>query len=116
MIRRPPRSTLFPYTTLFRSRHHEIGGGRVGRPRAWPERDVVGGVGAADRREIFRQRLDELLLAERIGPGRFLLGGTARHFLDDPDPIFLRTPGLQPPLHRVPIATLGKQNLLPSGP
>src|SRR5689334_24166307 len=27
MIRRPPRSTLFPYTTLFRSGH------------AWPERD-----------------------------------------------------------------------------
>src|SRR3712207_8540389 len=26
MIRRPPRSTLFPYTTLFRSRAH--GGGR----------------------------------------------------------------------------------------
>src|SRR2546425_4970047 len=25
MIRRPPRSTLFPYTTLFRSRRHEIG-------------------------------------------------------------------------------------------
>src|SRR2546427_2861513 len=23
MIRRPPRSTLFPYTTLFRSRHRE---------------------------------------------------------------------------------------------
>src|SRR5258708_21100406 len=23
MIRRPPRSTLFPYTTLFRSVHHE---------------------------------------------------------------------------------------------
>src|SRR2546422_8470657 len=23
MIRRPPRSTLFPYTTLFRSRHGE---------------------------------------------------------------------------------------------
>src|SRR2546430_2949749 len=28
MIRRPPRSTLFPYTTLFRSRS----GRRVGRP------------------------------------------------------------------------------------
>src|SRR2546429_2431448 len=27
MIRRPPRSTLFPYTTLFRSwAHHEIAG------------------------------------------------------------------------------------------
>src|SRR3712207_9079363 len=27
MIRRPPRSTLFPYTTLFRSRHVEAGHG-----------------------------------------------------------------------------------------
>src|SRR3712207_8751461 len=25
MIRRPPRSTLFPYTTLFRSRHSRAG-------------------------------------------------------------------------------------------
>src|SRR2546422_5027774 len=25
MIRRPPRSTLFPYTTLFRSRAHSVG-------------------------------------------------------------------------------------------
>src|SRR3989454_6033245 len=25
MIRRPPRSTLFPYTTLFRSCHHNLG-------------------------------------------------------------------------------------------
>src|SRR2546426_8846220 len=24
MIRRPPRSTLFPYTTLFRSRHRAV--------------------------------------------------------------------------------------------
>src|SRR2546422_7829747 len=24
MIRRPPRSTLFPYTTLFRSRDHDL--------------------------------------------------------------------------------------------
>src|SRR2546429_7259911 len=27
MIRRPPRSTLFPYTTLFRSQAGNIGGG-----------------------------------------------------------------------------------------
>src|SRR5260221_9670134 len=27
MIRRPPRSTLFPYTTLFRSRGEDVGGG-----------------------------------------------------------------------------------------
>src|SRR3989475_6291689 len=30
MIRRPPRSTLFPYTTLFRS--HPLGRGRHGIP------------------------------------------------------------------------------------
>src|SRR3712207_8556249 len=28
MIRRPPRSTLFPYTTLFRSGHHGLQDGR----------------------------------------------------------------------------------------
>src|SRR5258708_16663830 len=27
MIRRPPRSTLFPYTTLFRSDHQDVAGG-----------------------------------------------------------------------------------------
>src|SRR2546427_8129051 len=33
MIRRPPRSTLFPYTTLFRSPRHLAGrGGRSRRP------------------------------------------------------------------------------------
>src|SRR5256886_2031718 len=31
MIRRPPRSTLFPYTTLFRSRHGALGHLRVSR-------------------------------------------------------------------------------------
>src|SRR3989337_2766949 len=33
MIRRPPRSTLFPYTTLFRSRHARPDGARQGRDR-----------------------------------------------------------------------------------
>src|SRR2546430_12292706 len=31
MIRRPPRSTLFPYTTLFRSRGAYLGGGQADR-------------------------------------------------------------------------------------
>src|SRR2546426_1428358 len=31
MIRRPPRSTLFPYTTLFRSRR-----ARLSETRSWP--------------------------------------------------------------------------------
>src|SRR2546430_5342543 len=35
MIRRPPRSTLFPYTTLFRSNHeHDVG---LQSGRQWPE-------------------------------------------------------------------------------
>src|SRR3954463_14090718 len=38
MIRRPPRSTLFPYTTLFRSRAHPQGG----RPRARGHRPGLG--------------------------------------------------------------------------
>src|SRR3712207_7079893 len=33
MIRRPPRSTLFPYTTLFRSRHAQHLPRLRGRPR-----------------------------------------------------------------------------------
>src|SRR2546430_13460100 len=40
MIRRPPRSTLFPYTTLFRSRRPPTAGSRPGpscaeSPRPW---------------------------------------------------------------------------------
>src|SRR5687767_15620915 len=52
MIRRPPRSTLFPYTTLFRSPGPVAGGGHLyGQRRSGPER--------ADRREVFpRQTRD----------------------------------------------------------
>src|ERR1043165_9999926 len=38
MIRRPPRSTLFPYTTLFRSRHHRGAGAQHTRPDRRPPR------------------------------------------------------------------------------
>src|SRR2546430_17609164 len=38
MIRRPPRSTLFPYTTLFRSQ--VLPGMHVGDPNASPERST----------------------------------------------------------------------------
>src|SRR3712207_7308121 len=43
MIRRPPRSTLFPYTTLFRSRrtgHPDVGSERHGLAR-WVEAVIV---------------------------------------------------------------------------
>src|SRR2546422_6657460 len=42
MIRRPPRSTLFPYTTLFRSRRH-LGGGPRNHGRGRYRRGAAGG-------------------------------------------------------------------------
>src|SRR5438876_5940905 len=36
MIRRPPRSTLFPYTTLFRSQIPFLGGPSSTAQRGWP--------------------------------------------------------------------------------
>src|SRR2546430_4751977 len=40
MIRRPPRSTLFPYTTLFRSRLHLAAQGLPGGLRRFPRHAV----------------------------------------------------------------------------
>src|SRR2546430_13784198 len=59
MIRRPPRSTLFPYTTLFRSH-----AGRVARlidPRAQglDRRGTIPGVTAALGEEILTRRSEE---------------------------------------------------------
>src|SRR3712207_7421575 len=57
MIRRPPRSTLFPYTTLFRSplplarRRRRLGAGRAGghRAHALGHRDGAAAPGVARR-------------------------------------------------------------------
>src|SRR2546425_7012922 len=49
MIRRPPRSTLFPYTTLFRSRRRRarwLEGGAADHDPGLPQRRGVGAVGA----------------------------------------------------------------------
>src|SRR3712207_7077792 len=63
MIRRPPRSTLFPYTTLFRSRREDprhpreqaalLGAGRVRRSVGTTRRQagvLVSGPGQRDRK------------------------------------------------------------------
>src|SRR2546427_758428 len=60
MIRRPPRSTLFPYTTLFRSVPGQIGG----------EHDFgVGGLeregsGSGEPRAVFQERVGRALLRD----------------------------------------------------
>src|SRR2546427_9415345 len=56
MIRRPPRSTLFPYTTLFRSlaghaRSDGASGGRRRRLRRGPDRQSATGGGGPPARE-----------------------------------------------------------------
>src|SRR2546429_5049642 len=56
MIRRPPRSTLFPYTTLFRS-HGEHGGQVIGRAESeWRSRALrrAGGRGGRSCGLLFR--------------------------------------------------------------
>src|SRR2546430_11603943 len=54
MIRRPPRSTLFPYTTLFRSQGCDVAGGRD---------DVILGVGDELRHGARRIGGSDLVLA-----------------------------------------------------
>src|ERR1039458_589960 len=67
MIRRPPRSTLFPYTTLFRSRWdgENLLLGQLGRAFARLHGRLAGGV---DRRQILAYRvvLDLGVLKRRL--------------------------------------------------
>src|SRR6266542_788318 len=89
MIRRPPRSTLFPYTTLFRSRRpvhvHDIGPLPGGDPQApalsdgEAERAVVVGDGAP-------ARVDHLAGSNQVGsvPSQeraVVVAGDEAHFL-----------------------------------
>src|SRR3712207_7010547 len=57
MIRRPPRSTLFPYTTLFRSviLHHDLGA------------DMVKGVDVATVREIHEHVPEAVVIVKTDG-------------------------------------------------
>src|SRR2546426_1208862 len=61
MIRRPPRSTLFPYTTLFRSGWRRRRGGRGGR---FGERAEEGDLGAG----VFRGERSEEHTSELQSP------------------------------------------------
>src|SRR5690349_24026351 len=58
MIRRPPRSTLFPYTTLFRS-HHEHRLGMVARQPAHRAVIEVVVVVVRDQHDVDRRRSEE---------------------------------------------------------
>src|SRR5258708_34125118 len=89
MIRRPPRSTLFPYTTLFRSMHKDAAG-----------------------RDCFRRKLTQEAVAARdrksdifFGPGALQSGREKWHelveFLAREDWIVLQFDACQLLAHRV---------------
>src|SRR5438445_13415873 len=61
MVRRPPRSTLFPYTTLFRSRVSEAVG--LGRGAVDLDQRLVRCIGKGDKERVVpvgRQAIDAL--------------------------------------------------------
>src|SRR5438445_11616010 len=59
MVRRPPRSTLFPYTTLFRSMFELIWPPKSGRLKSFPEVDRLGWF-------TYPQALEKLLIYEQL--------------------------------------------------
>src|SRR3712207_8678514 len=65
MIRRPPRSTLIPYTTLFRSQDEEHAVGEVARRRHAPPVDVEGVVDRLEGVEGDAHRQDHLQHRQR---------------------------------------------------
>src|SRR2546422_11581041 len=70
MIRRPPRSTLFPYTTLFRS--------RIRLPGLLSLLELVGPYGRGRAPFVHRHGVDGVRLCLRFGLGREGGPGTRR--------------------------------------
>src|SRR2546422_4451545 len=70
MIRRPPRSTLFPYTTLFRS--------RIRLPGLLSLLELVGPYGCGRAPFVHRHGVDGVRLCLRFGLGREGRRGTRR--------------------------------------
>src|SRR2546426_3921614 len=79
MIRRPPRSTLFPYTTLFRSDAGARRGRRGGPDLRARASSRSGGGGAAERPVAGPRRGHRACLAvvRRAAPFLLLRGGAA---------------------------------------
>src|SRR3712207_7964697 len=74
MIRRPPKSTLFPYTTLFRSRVHRVA---LGGDGVAPGPAVVGDVVERDaQRGRARRVVGEVAARPADEVGAVLPGGT----------------------------------------
>src|SRR5688572_32304377 len=67
MIRRPPRSTLFPYTTLFRSRHVELVGHDLSKRRACALAEI--GLADVKRRRVVLMNHDPRVELQEVSVG-----------------------------------------------
>src|SRR2546429_8919074 len=69
MIRRPPRSTLFPYTTLFRSHSEGVLKTVACLREAFPDAQIVGGnvASEAGARALVERGVDAVKVG--VGPG-----------------------------------------------
>src|SRR2546425_1393128 len=87
MIRRPPRSTLFPYTTLFRSLHYRFGRLLLTAPKTATTADSA-------RREFE----EELKLDPSNAGAEYILGELARQARQFPEAVahFSRSAELDP--------------------
>src|SRR2546430_8526090 len=82
MIRRPPRSTLFPYTTLFRSLAHAVRrSARGGRARARLGADAGGGQRRARSEEHTSELQSQSNLVCRLLLGKKKSNSTTLHLL-----------------------------------
>src|SRR5215813_9740126 len=121
MIRRPPRSTLFPYTTLFRSR---FAGRRVDQHPPWNRGRVSGRCHqprSDESREVDRRRAAAFAMGrssqgsqaeaaeqERglsAEPTRAITAGEARDHLGRRDPFHAHVPLYAAMAHRAPART-----------
>src|SRR3712207_6853841 len=85
MIRRPPRSTLFPYTTLFRSRLEQLAlraGRDVDRLRSVAGQDLHAGRGDVGRSEEHTSELQsrQYLVCRLLLEKKTTINSLSQHF------------------------------------
>src|SRR2546430_14460613 len=66
MIRRPPRSTLFPYTTLFRSSEHQANCDQLRPTENTTENGAAPGISAQKLNEETRDAIEEQICTKNL--------------------------------------------------
>src|ERR1035437_10574377 len=91
MILRPPRSTLFPYTTLFRSLYKTDGHGRLRDISKQAGLDILDNTPSALFADLRNSGHQDLVLVRNSAPELFLNDGMGR-FTHVPNAFRLRSP------------------------